>query len=192
MTVSLVKGGNLSLTNASPGLKTILIGLGWEARGTAGAAFDLDASCFLLKSDGKVKSDDGFVFYNNLKSSCGSVEHTGDNRTGAGEGDDEEIKVNLAAVAEEITRLTILVTIHDAQARGQNFGQVAQAYIRVVDTESNRELARFDLSEDYSTETAMVFGEIYRHEGGWKFKAVGQGHAGSLTTIVTNYGIGVA
>ena len=191
MPVSLAKGGNVSLTKTEPGLKKILIGLGWDARATDGAAFDLDASMFMLKGDGKVRADGDFIFYNNTKSSDGSVEHTGDNRTGAGDGDDEAIKVDLEKVPAEVERMVVGVTIHEAEARKENFGMVRAAFIRVVNQDNNNEIARYDLSEDASTETAMVFGEVYRHNGEWKFKAIGQGFAGGLGPMAKSFGVSV-
>ncbi|MDR2353784.1 MAG: TerD family protein [Deltaproteobacteria bacterium] len=189
MTVSLSKGGNVSLNKAVPGLTKIFCGLGWDARNTDGADFDLDASAFLLNESGKVNKDLDFIFYNNLRSSDGSVEHTGDNRTGEGEGDDEVIKIDLSKVPQNIQKLAIVVTIHDADSRRQNFGMVGNAFIRVVNQDDNQEIARYDLSEDMSTETAMVFGEIYRHSGEWKFKAVGQGYTGGLESAAKTYGV---
>ncbi len=189
MGVSLSKGGNVSLSKTDPGLKQVLIGLGWEARSTDGVDFDLDASAFLLTESGKVRGDNDFIFYNNLRSVDGSVEHTGDNRTGAGEGDDEALKIDLDKVPADITKIVFTVTIHDADARKQNFGMVADAFIRIVNDDSNVEVARFDLTEDASTETAMVFGEIYRHNGEWKFRAVAQGYAGGLKAMCAQYGI---
>lgn len=191
MGISLQKGANVSLSRTDPSLTRILIGLGWEARSTTGDDFDLDASLFLVQATGKVPGDDHFVFYNQLRSPCGSVEHTGDNRTGDGDGDDEALNVNLTAVPQNITRLVVAVTIHDAEARRQNFGQVEGAFMRIVNSETNAEIARFDLSEDYSTETAMVFGEVYRHNGEWKFKAVGQGYAGGLHALCVQHGVNV-
>lgn len=191
MAVSLSKGGNVSLSKEAPGLKNILIGLGWDTRATDGADFDLDASIFMLNDSARVRSDTDFIFYNNLKSVDGSVEHTGDNRTGAGDGDDEEIKVNLLGVPSDITKLVISVTIHDADVRKQNFGMVSNAYIRIVNQIDNKEIARYDLSEDASVETAMVFGEIYRSGSEWKFKAVGQGFKGGLAPLARNYGVHV-
>ncbi|MFI8125193.1 TerD family protein [Acinetobacter sp. ABJ-A23_2] len=191
MAISLNKGGNLSLSKADPNLVRVLIGLGWDERATDGAAFDLDASAFLLTANGKVRGDHDFIFYNQLKSQDGAVEHTGDNRSGQGDGDDETLLVNLAKVAPEVEKIAITVTIHDAQARGQNFGQIANAFIRVVNQDTNVEVVRFDLAEDYSTETAMVFGEVYRHNGEWKFKAVGQGYSGGLAAMCQQYGIQV-
>ncbi len=189
MAVSLSKGGNLSLDKAAPGIKNVLIGLGWDERTTDGTEFDLDASVFLLKADGKVRGDHDFIFYNQLKSQCGSVEHTGDNRTGEGEGDDESVKVDLSMVPAEINKIAVTVTIHDAEANRLNFGQVANAFIRVVNEADNQEVCRYDLSEDYSIETAMIFGELYRHGGEWKFRAVGQGYEGGLRAMALNYGI---
>lgn len=192
MAVSLMKGGNVSLSKTEPSLKSILIGLGWEARASDGSDFDLDASAFLVSENGKVRRDEDFIFYNQLKSTCGSVEHTGDNLTGAGEGDDEAIKINLEVVPEAIKRIIVCVTIHDADLRKQNFGQVGEAFMRIVNNDTDIEIARFDLSEDYSTETAMIFGEVYRHNGEWKFKAVGQGFAGGLESLCHQFGVSVA
>ncbi len=191
MGISLSKGGNVSLSKTDPSLKNVIVGLGWDARPTAGADFDLDASAFMVKEDGKVRSDSDFIFYNQTKSSCGSVEHTGDNRTGAGDGDDEAVIVLLDKVPADILRVVFCVTIHDADMRKQNFGQVNHAYVRVVNKDSNNEVARYDLSEDASIETAMVFGEIYRHSGEWKFKAVGQGYVGGLAALASQYGINI-
>ena len=191
MAISLNKGGNLSLSKTDPTLARILIGLGWDERATDGASFDLDASAFLLTASGRVRGDHDFIFYNQLKSQDGSVEHTGDNRSGQGDGDDESLVVDLSKVSPEIEKIAITVTIHDAQSRGQNFGQIANAFIRVVNQDSGIEIVRFDLAEDYSTETAMVFGEVYRHNGEWKFRAVGQGYAGGLAAMCQQYGIQV-
>ncbi|KAA5605856.1 TerD family protein [Roseospira marina] len=192
MAISLNKGGNVSLSKSEPGLKKIMIGLGWDARSTDGADFDLDASAFMLGANGKVPNDNAFIFYNNLTSADGSVEHTGDNLTGSGDGDDEAIKVNLDGVPADVHAVAITVTIHDAEARRQNFGQVKNAFIRIVNDETGTEIARYDLTEDYSTETAMIFGEIYRHNNEWKFRAVGQGYAGGLAAMCAQYGINVA
>jgi tellurium resistance protein TerD len=189
MGVSLSKGGNVSLSKAAPSMKNVLIGLGWEARATDGQDFDLDASAFLLTESGKVRGDADFIFYNNLKSTDGSVEHTGDNRTGAGDGDDEALKISLDKVPSEVQKIAFTVTIHDADARKQNFGMVSGAFIRLVNNDNDIEVARYDLTEDASTETAMVFGELYRHNGEWKFRAVGQGYAGGLKAMCGQYGI---
>jgi tellurium resistance protein TerD len=191
MSVSLSKGGNVSLTKEAPGLTAVLVGLGWDARTTSGAAFDLDASALILGTSGKILSDSHFVFFNNLTSPDGSVEHTGDNLTGEGEGDDEVIKVNLAAVPAEADRIVVTVSIYDAEARSQSFGQVRNAYIRVVNQADNAELTRYDLSEDASTETAMIFGELYRNAGDWKFRAVGQGYSTGLAGIARDFGVNV-
>ena len=189
MGVSLGKGGNVSLSKEAPGLSAVLIGLGWDVRTTTGADYDLDASALLLNTSGRVASDQHFVFYNNLRSPDGSVEHTGDNLTGEGEGDDESIKVNLAGVPADIDRIVFPVSIHEAEARGQSFGQVRNAFIRVVNQANSQEIARYDLSEDASTETAMVFGELYRNNAEWKFRAIGQGYASGLAGIAIDYGV---
>jgi tellurium resistance protein TerD len=191
MSISLAKGGNISLSKEEPGLTKILIGLGWDTRTTDGADFDLDASAFLLNDSGHVRSDADFIFYNQLRSADGSVEHTGDNRTGEGDGDDEALKVDLTRVPADVTKIAIAVTIHDAEARRQNFGMVQNAFIRIVDDVSQREITRYDLAEDYSVETAMTFGEVYRHGADWKFRAVGQGYRGGLAPLARNYGVSV-
>ncbi|MEE1939763.1 TerD family protein [Streptomyces sp. TRM 70361] len=191
MGVSLSKGGNVSLTKEAPNLTAVMVGLGWDARTTTGADFDLDASALLTNAEGKVSSDQNFVFFNNLKSPDGSVEHTGDNLTGEGEGDDEAIKVNLAGVPADVAKIVFPVSIYEAEARQQSFGQVRNAYIRVVNQADGRELARYDLSEDASTETAMVFGELYRHGAEWKFRAIGQGYASGLRGIAQDFGVNV-
>ncbi|MDR1395336.1 MAG: TerD family protein [Deltaproteobacteria bacterium] len=191
MVVSLVKGGNMSLSKEAPGLQAIEVGLGWDARATDGSDFDLDASAFLLQKNGKVKTSDDFIFYNKLESDDGSVQHTGDNLTGEGEGDDESIKINLASVPGNVERIAITVTIHEADVRGQNFGMVSNAFMRIVNSANKQEISRFDLSEDMSTETAMIFGEIYRHSGEWKFKAIGQGFSGGLRALALNFGVSV-
>ena len=189
MSVSLSKGGNVSLSKADPGMRNVLIGLGWDVRATDGQDYDLDASVFLLAANGKVRSDSDFIFYNNLTSNDGSVEHTGDNRTGEGDGDDESIKIHLDKIASDVEKMVFVVTIHDAQALQQNFGQVEGAFIRLVHDDTNIEVARYDLTEDASTETAMRFGELYRHNNEWKFRAIGQGYAGGLASVCQQYGI---
>ncbi|MCY0925779.1 TerD family protein [Streptomyces sp. H27-H1] len=191
MGVSLSKGGNVSLSKAAPNLTAVIVGLGWDARTTTGVDFDLDASAILTNDQGKVASDANFVFFNNLKSPDGSVEHTGDNTTGEGEGDDEAIKVNLAGVPAEVSKIVFPVSIYEAESRQQSFGQVRNAYIRVVNQADNAELARYDLSEDASTETAMVFGELYRNGAEWKFRAIGQGYASGLRGIAQDFGVNV-
>ncbi len=189
MAISLQKGGNVNLSKEAPSLKRMIIGLGWNARATDGAAFDLDSSAFILKSDGKVRNDADFIFYNNLKSSCGSVVHNGDNLTGVGEGDDETLTIELGKVPAEVDKVTFAVTIHEADARSQNFGMVSKAFIRCIDADTSKEIARYDLSEDSSIETAMVFGEIYRLGADWKFKAVGQGFKGGLAPLARSFGV---
>lgn len=191
MAVSLSKGGNISLTKEAPGLTNILVGLGWDARVTDGTDFDLDASVFICGEDGKVLSDDHFIFYNNKNSPDGSVEHTGDNRTGEGDGDDEAVKINLSNVPVDVKKLVFAVTIHEAAARSQNFGQVANAFMRVLNQDGDKEIARYDLSEDYSIETAMIFGEVYRHNDEWKFKAIGAGFEGGLGPLASTYGVNI-
>ena len=191
MAISLSKGGNVNLSKAAPGLNHVLVGLGWDARATDGAAFDLDGSAFLLNAAGKVRSDADFIFYNTQRRACGSVEHTGDNTTGAGDGDDESVKVALNSVPGDVQRIAFTVTIHEAETRRQNFGMVSSAFIRVVNAASGVEIARYDLSEDASTETAMTFGELYKHNGEWKFKAIGQGYAGGLGALASSMGVNV-
>ncbi|MEU8567509.1 TerD family protein [Streptomyces pathocidini] len=191
MGVSLSKGGNVSLTKEAPNLTAVIVGLGWDARTTTGTDFDLDASALLTNAEGKVGSDGNFVFFNNLKSPDGSVEHTGDNLTGEGEGDDEQLKVNLAAVPQDVQKIVFPVSIYEAESRQQSFGQVRNAFIRVVNQADNNELARYDLSEDASTETAMVFGELYRNGAEWKFRAIGQGYASGLRGIAQDFGVNV-
>jgi tellurium resistance protein TerD len=191
MGVTLAKGGNVSLSKAAPNLIAVQIGLGWEARATTGADFDLDASA-LLCSNGRVLGDEYFVFYNNLKSPDGSVEHMGDELVGGtGADDDEVVKVNLTQVPPQVDKIAFPVSIYDAEARLQNFGQVRNAYIRVVNQADGAELARYDLSEDASNETAMIFGELYRYNGEWKFRAVGQGYASGLRGIALDFGVNV-
>ncbi|QXE37029.1 TerD family protein [Streptomyces sp. GMY02] len=191
MGVSLSKGGNVSLTKAAPNLTAVTVGLGWDVRTTTGSDFDLDASALLTNAEGKVATDGNFVFFNNLRSPDGSVEHTGDNLTGEGEGDDEAIKVNLAAVPADVDKIVFPVSIYEAESRQQSFGQVRNAFIRVVNQADNNELARYDLSEDASTETAMVFGELYRNGAEWKFRAIGQGYASGLRGIAQDFGVNV-
>ena len=191
MAVSLSKGGNVSLSKEAPGLKGVVVGLGWDARATDGADFDLDASVFVVGENGKVRSDSDFIFYNNPKTAEGSVEHLGDNRTGEGEGDDEQVKIALDNVPADVKRLVFAVTIHEADARKQSFGQVQNASIRVVNQDGDKEITRYDLSEDFSTETALIFGEVYRNKDEWKFKAVGQGFAGGLGALAREHGVNI-
>jgi tellurium resistance protein TerD len=191
MAISLQKGGNVNLSKEAPGLTKLQVGLGWDVRSTDGAAFDLDGVVFLLNAAGKVRGDGDFIFYNNLRSSDGSVVHSGDNRTGAGEGDDESVTIDLSKVPADVERIALAVTIHEADTRRQNFGQVAKAYVRCVNGANNSEIARYDLSEDSSTEAAMIFGEVYRNGADWKFRAIGQGYQGGLGPLAKNYGVNV-
>jgi tellurium resistance protein TerD len=191
VSVSLTKGGNVSLTKEAPGLTNVIVGLGWDARTTTGTEFDLDASAILVGTDGKVLSDKHFIFFNNLTTPDATVEHTGDNLTGEGEGDDEQIKANLAGMAAEVDKIVFPVSIYDADSRSQSFGQVRNAFIRVINAADQKEIARYDLSEDASTETAMVFGELYRSGAEWKFRAVGQGYASGLAGIARDFGVSV-
>lgn len=190
MPINLSKGQKVSLSKEAPNLKIALVGLGWDIKQyDGGADYDLDASIFLLDANGKCAKDTDFIFYNNLSS--GGVTHSGDNRTGEGEGDDESVSVEFDKVPPEVQKIAITVTIYDAPARSQNFGQVQNAFIRLVDKQTGVELLRFDLGEDYSTETAIVFAEIYRHSGDWKFAAVGQGYNGGLEALCKQYGLDV-
>jgi len=191
MAVSLSKGGNVSLSKEAPGLSKIMAGLGWDPRVTDGAEFDLDASVFICGEDGKVRSDADFVFYNNKVGANGAIEHQGDNRDGEGDGDDEQVKIDLSAVPADVKKLVFAVTIHNAEANNQNFGQVANAFMRVVNQDGGKEIARYDLSEDYSIETAMIFGEVYRHGSEWKFKAVGAGFQGGLGPLAMAHGVNI-
>ncbi|KVV10273.1 TerD family protein [Burkholderia ubonensis] len=191
MAVSLSKGGNVSLSKEAPGLSEVLVGLGWDPRVTDGTEFDLDASIFVTGDSGKVLSDAGFIFYNNKKSADGTIEHLGDNRSGQGEGDDEQVVVKLTGLAADVKKLVFAVTIHDAESRKQSFGQVSNAYIRVVNKADGKEIARYDLSEDASAETAMIFGELYRHNDEFKFKAIGQGFAGGLKPLAEAHGVNI-
>ncbi|GGD87147.1 TerD family protein [Paenibacillus nasutitermitis] len=192
MSINLSKGQRIDLTKTNPGLTKVIVGLGWDTnKYSGGQDFDLDASAFLLYEDGKARGGDDFIFYNNMSGGNNSVIHTGDNRTGEGDGDDEQIKVDLSLVPASIHRIGITVTIHDSEARAQNFGQVTNAFVRVMDESSNREVLRFDLGEDFSTETAVVFCEFYRHGAEWKFQAIGSGFAGGLAALCRNYGLDV-
>ncbi len=191
MAVSLSKGGNVNLSKEAPGLSSVRVGLGWDTRVTDGSAFDLDASVFILNDAGKVRGDGDFIFYNNKVGADGAVAHQGDNTTGEGAGDDEVVVVGLDKLPADVTKLSFAVTIHDADGRKQNFGMVSNAYIRVLNEAGGTELARYDLSEDASTETAMIFGELYRNNGEWKFKAIGQGFAGGLGPLASSFGVNV-
>jgi tellurium resistance protein TerD len=190
MGVNLTKGQKVSLTKNNPGLKKLVVGLGWDVNSfDTGGDFDLDAAAFLLADTGKVSRQEDFVFFGNLKDPSGSVEHLGDNLTGAGDGDDEQIKINLATVPANVSRIVFTVTIYDAETRRQNFGQVNNAFIRIYNEESGEEMLRYDLGEDFSIETAAVFGELYKNNGEWKFNAIGSGYQGGLAALCANYGI---
>ncbi|MGD6845025.1 TerD family protein [Bacillus infantis] len=190
MAVSLSKGQKVDLTKSNPGLTNVIVGVGWDTnKYDGGADFDLDSSVFLLGENGKVTSEADFVFYNNTTGGNGSVVHTGDNRTGEGEGDDEQVKVELGAVPANVQRITFTITIHDGEARSQNFGQVSNSYVRILNGETNEELIRYDLGEDFSIETALVVGELYRHGGEWKFSAIGSGYQGGLGALATDFGL---
>ena len=190
MAISLQKGQKIDLTKTNPGLSKILIGLGWDTnKYDGGSAFDLDAAAFLLGEDGKAKSESDFIFYGNLKHVSESVEHLGDNLTGEGDGDDEQIKIDLSKVPADVAKIDFTVTIYDADKRNQNFGQVSNAFIRIVDEANNTELIRYDLGEDFSIETAVVVAELYRHNGEWKFNAIGSGFSGGLSALCANFGI---
>lgn len=191
MALSLQKGGNISLSKQDANLTRILIGLGWDPRVTDGQPFDLDASAFLLTAAGRVRGDHDFIFYNQKVSQGGSVEHAGDNLTGQGDGDDEVIRVDLTRVPADIEKIAVAVTIHEAEQRRQNFGQVGGSFIRIVNEDTGQELTRYDLGEDFSIETAVIFGEVYRYGGEWKFRAVGQGYGGGLGPLARNYGVNV-
>lgn len=189
MSISLTKGGNISLTKEAPGLSAVVVGLGWDARTTDGQAFDLDASAIGCNADGTVYSPSHFVFFNNLVSPDNTIRHAGDNLTGEGAGDDEQINLNLSGMPADLDKVVFAVSIYDADSRSQNFGQVRNAFMRVVDSTNNSEIARYDLSEDAATETAMVFGEIYRSGADWKFRAIGQGYSAGLAGIARDYGV---
>ena len=192
MAISLQKGQKVDLTKGNPGLSKLIVGLGWDTnKYDGGADFDLDASAFLLGETGRVLSDADFVFYSNLKHASGSVEHTGDNLTGEGEGDDEVIKVDLSLVPANISKIAFTVTIYEADLRAQNFGQVTNAYIHILDATNGAEIIRYDLGEDFSVETAVVVGELYRNNGEWKFNAIGSGFAGGLAALCRNFGVNV-
>lgn len=191
MPISLSKGGNVNLSKEAPSMTKMVVGLGWDVRATDGAAFDLDAVGFVLGANGKVRNDNDFIFFNNKQNAEGSVTHGGDNRTGDGDGDDETIIIDLSKMPADADKVAVCVVIYDAETRRQNFGQVSRAYVRVVNDAGQQEIARYDLSEDGSTEAAMIFGEVYRHNGEWKFKAVGQGFKGGLGPLAASYGVNV-
>jgi tellurium resistance protein TerD len=193
MAVSLQKGQKVDLTKTNPGLQNIVVGLGWDVnKYDGGQDFDLDASVFLLNKEGKVESDKDFIFFNNKEGGNGSVVHSGDNKTGEGDGDDEQVKVNLSTVPANVEKIAFTITIHEAEARNQNFGQVSNSFVRIVNGDNDEELIRYDLGEDFSIETATVVAELYRHGGEWKFSAVGSGFSGGLGALVKNYGLDIA
>ncbi|MDQ0197606.1 TerD family protein [Neobacillus ginsengisoli] len=190
MAVSLSKGQKVDLTKTNPGLTNVVVGLGWDTnKYDGGHDFDLDSSVFLLGESGKVTTESDFVFYNNPQGAGGAVVHTGDNRTGAGDGDDEQVKINLTAIPATVQRIAFTITIHDAESRSQNFGQVSNAYARIFNEATGEELIRYDLGEDFSIETALVVGELYRHNGEWKFSAIGSGYQGGLAALATDFGL---
>lgn len=192
MSINLKKGQKINLTKDNPGLNKAIIGLGWDTnKYSGGYEFDLDASAFLVGNNGKVNDDLNFIFYNNLQDSSGAVVHTGDNRTGDGDGDDEQIIIDFSKVPSDIDKIAITVTIHEAEERGQNFGQVSNAFVRIVNEETDVEVLRYDLSEDFSIETALVFCELYRNNGDWKFSAIGSGFSGGLEALCKNYSLQV-
>ena len=187
--INLTKGEKINLSKDNPGLTKVLCGLGWDINAGTGAAFDLDASVLLLDASGKVRTKKDFIFFNNLKSDCGSVCHLGDNLTGAGDGDDEQVKVNLSTVPVDVDKIVFMVNIYQAASRGQNFGQVRNAFIRLVDDSTGVEIAKYDLSEDYSSAISVIMGELYRHNGDWKFNAMGQGRTEDLSALCSIYGL---
>ncbi|MGZ5199883.1 MAG: TerD family protein [Telluria sp.] len=189
MAISLQKGGNVSLSQVEPGIQRVIIGLGWDQGAAEGPVFDLDSSAFLLRADGKVRGDGDFIFYNNLRSEDGSVEHSGDNLTGFGRFDDERLEVDLAHVPADVERIAVAVTIHEAETRRQDFGMVGHAFIRCLNADNEHEIARFDLSGDYSNETSLVFGELVRSGSDWRFRAIGQGYRGGLEPLARSYGV---
>jgi tellurium resistance protein TerD len=192
LAITLSKGQKVDLTKTNPGLSKVMVGLGWDTnKYDGGNDFDLDASIFLLDSNGKCSSEKDFVFYNQLIGGNGSVEHTGDNLTGEGAGDDEQVKVNLSSVPASVEKISFVITIHDAEARNQNFGQVSNAFVRIVNEDSKEEIIRYDLGEDFSIETAIIVGELYRHNGEWRFSAIGSGYQGGLARIATDYGLSI-
>lgn len=192
MPVNLKKGQKVSITKGNPGLTKVIVGLGWDLNQfDTGGDFDLDTAAFLLTDSGKVSNQEDFVFFGNLKHPSGCAEHMGDNLTGAGDGDDEQIKINLQAVPDNITKIAFTVTIYDAETRRQNFGQVNNAFIRIYNEDNGEELLRYDLGEDFSIETAAVFGELYKNNGEWKFNAIGSGYQGGLAALCASYGVDV-
>lgn len=192
MAVNLTKGQKIDLTKTNAGLKNIIVGLGWDVNKYDGDSdFDLDASAFILSGSGKVRSDEDFIFFNNTKGANGAIEHTGDNLTGEGEGDDEQVKIDLSKMPADIEKVNFAITIHEADVRNQNFGQVSNAFVRIVDEATNEELVRYDLGEDFSIETALIVGELYKHNSEWKFSAIGAGYQGGLVAVCKDFGVSV-
>jgi len=192
MPVSLQKGQKVSLTKGNPGLSKLVVGLGWDLnKFDTGGDFDLDTAAFLLADNGKVSKPDDFIYFGNLKHQSGCAEHLGDNLTGDGDGDDEQIKLDLSLVPSGITKIAFSVTIYESESRRQNFGQVNNAFIRIYNETTGEELLRYDLGEDFSIETAAVFGELYKNNDEWKFNAIGSGYQGGLAALCANYGIDV-
>ena len=190
--ISLAKGQKVDLTKTNPGLSKVVVGLGWDVnKYDGGQDFDLDASVFLLDAGGKVSGGQDFIFYNNTTGANGAVVHSGDNLTGDGDGDDEQVMIAINNIPANIEKVSFAVTIHDAEARNQNFGMVSNAFIRIVNEDSNAELIRYDLGEDFSIETAVVVAELYRHNGEWKFSAVGSGYQGGLAALCSDFGLQV-
>ena len=193
MPINLSKGQKVDLTKGNPGLKNIMVGLGWDVNAfDSGADFDLDAAAFMVEDSGKCPTEKEFIFYGNLEHTSGAIKHMGDNLTGEGEGDDEQIEVDLTKIPANVSKVPFTCTIYEAETRRQNFGQVSNAFIRIVDESSGTELIRYDLGEDFSIETAVVVGELYRHNGEWKFNAIGSGFQGGLAALCGHYGIEVA
>lgn len=190
MPVSLNKGQKVSLTKENPGLANVVVGLGWDTNQfDNGGEFDLDTAAFMLGDNGRCPTEKEFIFFGNLNHPSGSVSHLGDNKTGEGDGDDEQIRINLTSIPANISRIAFTVTIYEAEERRQNFGQVNNAFIRIYNENNGEELLRYDLGEDFSIETAVVFGELYKHNGEWKFNAIGGGYQGGLAALCANYGI---
>ena len=192
MPINLTKGQKVDLTKGNPGLKKLMVGLGWDVNAfDSGADFDLDAAAFMLGDNGKCPTEKEFIFYGNLTHPSEALKHMGDNLTGEGEGDDEQIFVDLSKIPSNVSKVAFTVTIYEAESRGQNFGQVSNSFIRIVDESTGQELIHYDLGEDFSIETAAVFGELYRHNGEWKFNAIGSGYQGGLAALCENYGVDV-
>jgi len=192
MPISLQKGQKVSLTKGDPGLQNVLVGIGWDINQfDTGGDFDLDSSVFMLGDNGKITKSEDFVFFGNLKHPSGAVEHMGDNLTGEGAGDDEQIKIDLSKVPESISKIVFTVTIYESETRRQNFGQVSNAFVRICKESNSEELLRYDLGEDFSIETAVILGELYKNNGEWKFNAIGSGYQGGLAAICASYGVDV-